>query len=126
MKQLVAILLFAAFLSGLSSCYNTSVQKPEKLIPKDEFVKMMVDIYLIQVINNGEQNVKTLKKITPTDLYYSVLKKYSVPDTVFIRSLQYYSSFPREYEKMHLQIINILDESQQLYKPKDKLKTETE
>lgn len=121
MKQLIGILLFTAFISGLSSCFVTSVQKPDKLIPKDKFVKMMIDVYLVQGINNDPANVKKLKNVTQTDLYYSVLKKYSVADTVFVRSLIYYSSFPREYEKMHLQIMNILNESELQYKPKDKL-----
>jgi len=121
MKQFIGILLFAAILSGLSSCYSTTIKKPDKLIKKDKFVKMMVDIYLVQGINI-DQKIDTIhKKITQTDLYYSVLKKYNVPDTVFIRSLIYYSSFPKEYEKMHVQIMDILKESELQYKPTDKL-----
>lgn len=126
MKQWIGTLLFAVFVLGLTSCYNTSVPKPENLIAKDKFVKMMVDVYLVQGINNGVNKIEKLKEITPTDLYYSVLKKYSVADTVFIRSLIYYSSFPKEYEKMHVQIMNILNESEQQFKPKEKLNQETE
>lgn len=123
MKQMFGILLFAAILSGLSSCYNTSITKPDNLIPKGEFVKMMVDIYLIQGINTGVDDTEALKKVTQTDLYYSVLKKYEVADTVFIRSLIYYSSAPKDYEKMHVQIMNILNESELQFKPKDILNT---
>lgn len=126
MKQFIGILLFAAFLSGLSSCFNTSINKPDKLIPKDKFVKMMVDVYLISGINTDIRNPRALQKVSSTDLYYSVLKKYSVADTVFVRSLIYYSSFPKEYEKMHVQIMNILNESELQFKPKDKLKIGTE
>ncbi|HZL10399.1 MAG TPA: DUF4296 domain-containing protein [Prolixibacteraceae bacterium] len=124
MKQFIGILLFLAILSGLSSCYNTSIQKPDNLIPKDDFVKMMVDVYLIQGLNTGSYGVDDLKKVSQTDLYYSVLKKFSVADTVFVRSLIYYSSLPREYEKMHVQIMNILNESELQFKPKEKLDTE--
>ncbi|MBL7972727.1 MAG: DUF4296 domain-containing protein [Prolixibacteraceae bacterium] len=124
MKQLIGILLLAAILSGLSSCLNTSVEKPEKLIPKEKFEKMLLDIYLIQGITTGADEPETLKKITQTDLYFSVLAKYDVPDTVFIRSLIYYSSFPKDYEKMHTQIINNLNEAEQQFKPKDKLNEE--
>jgi hypothetical protein len=121
MKQFIGILLFVTLLSGLSSCYNTSIDKPAKLIKKDKFVKMMVDIYLIQGIN-PDQKIDTIhKKLTQTDLYFSVLKKYDVPDTVFIRSLIYYSSFPKEYEKMHVQIMDFLKEAELQYKPTDKL-----
>jgi len=84
---------------------------------------MMVDIYLVQGINLDQKKDSVVKKITQTDLYYSVLKKYDVPDTVFIRSLIYYSSFPKEYEKLHVQIMDILKESELQYKPSEKLET---
>ena len=126
MKQFIGILLFAAILSGLSSCYSTSIEKPDKLIKKDKFMKMMVDIYLVQGYNI-DQKVDTIhKKLTQTDLYYSVLKKYNVPDTVFIRSLIYYSSYPKEYEKMHVQIMDYLKEVELQYKPQEKLDAEKE
>ena len=124
MKQWMGILLFMVFVLGLTSCYNTTIPKPKKLIPKDKFVKMMVDVYLVQGLENGLPNVKEFEKLTQTDLYYSVLKKYSVADTVFIRSLIYYSSFPREYEKMHVQIMDILNESELQFKPQEKLDLE--
>jgi hypothetical protein len=155
--------------TGMTSCFNTSVPKPDKLIPKDKFVKIMVDIYLMQGVNVESLNpksqkkdiskidlktltnpkrdtseigrkiltaqrkdtvkidlkrLKVIKKITSTDLYYSVLKKYSVADTVFIRSLIYYSSIPKEYEKMHVEIMDILNKSELQFKPKDKLNME--
>jgi hypothetical protein len=105
----------------MNSCYNTTLPKPEKLIPKDKFLKMMVDIYLVQGIDKTPQDIKELGKLTQTDLYYSVLKKYSVADTVFVRSLIYYSSSPKEYEKMHVQIMDILNASELQLKPQEKL-----
>jgi len=126
MKQFIGIVLVAVLLSGLSSCTGTSIEKPDRLISKDEFVKMMVDVYLVQGINLDASKPDSLKKITQTDLYFSVLKKYDVPDTVFIRSLIYYSSFPKDYEKIHTQIMNILKEKEQQFKPKDKLNVKAE
>lgn len=126
MKQFIGIVMFAAILSGLSSCSGTSIRKPNNLISKDEFVKIMVDVYLIQGINLEAGKPDSLKKITQTDLYFSVLKKYDIPDTVFVRSLIYYSSFPKDYEKIHTQIMNILKEKEQQFKPTDKLNVKAE
>lgn len=126
MKQFIGIVLFVAILSGLSSCTGTSITKPDKLISKDEFVKIMVDVYLIQGINLEASKPDSLKKIKQTDLYFSVLKKHEIPDTVFIRSLIYYSSFPKDYEKMHTQIMNVLKEKEEQFKPKDKLNVKAE
>lgn len=126
MKQWIGSLLFMVFVTSITSCYNTTLPKPDNLIKKDKFVKMMVDVYMVQGLDKGSQpqDEKELRKITQTDLYYSVLKKYSVADTVFIRSLIYYSSFPKEYEKMHVQIMDILNQSELQVKPQDKLDLE--
>jgi hypothetical protein len=122
MKQIIGILLFAVLLSGLSSCHNTTVSKPDDLISKDKFMKMMVDVYLISGINTDLRNPKNVQKVTSADLYASLLKKYSVDDKVFIRSLIYYSSFPKEFEKMHVEIMDNLNQMELQFKPKDKLK----
>jgi len=85
----------------------------------------MIDVYLVQGITIGPDTSMHLKNVTQTDLYFSVLNKYSVADSVFIRSLIYYSSFPREFEKMHVEIMNNLNESELQFKPKEKLNTES-
>ena len=122
MKQIIGILMFAVLLSGLSSCHNTTVPKPHKLIPKDKFMDMMVDVYLISGINTDMRSPKNIQKVSSTELYYSLLKKYEVADTVFIHSLIYYSSFPKEYEKMHTEIMDKLNQMELEFRPKDKLK----
>jgi hypothetical protein len=127
MKQFVAVFLLAMVFSGMLSCSHNTIEKPDQLIGKDKFVKMLTDIYIIQGMNLDVDNPQdSIKKITQTDLYYSILKKYSVADTVFIRSLIYYSSFPKNYEKMHVEIINKLNESQEKFRPKEKLQIKDE
>lgn len=126
MKQFTGIVLLAILFSGNLSCHHNSIEKPDKLIKKDKFVKMMVDIYLIQGMNIEIIDKPDLKNVSQTDLYFSVLNKYSVADTVFIRSLLYYSSFPKEYEEMHVEIMNILNQVNGNFDPMDKLKTKEE
>ena len=126
MKQRFGIVLFLVFTLGLTGCFNASIPKPDELIPRDKFIHMMVDVYMIQSLQNIPMEVKDLKNVTQTDLYHSVLKKHSVADTVFVRSLIYYSSYPKEYEKMHVQILDILNESELQFKPQQKLNLETQ
>jgi hypothetical protein len=127
MKQIRTVLSLVFLFSGMFSCTHNTIEKPDQLIGKDKFVKMLTDIYIIQGMNLDVDNPQdSIKKITQTDLYYSILKKYSVADTVFIRSLIYYSSFPKNYEKMHVEIINKLNESQEQFKPKERLQIKDE
>lgn len=126
MKQKVGTVLFLFFTLGLTGCFNASISKPDELIPRDKFINLMVDVYMIQSLQSGPMQEKELKKVTQTDLYHSVLKKHSVADTVFVRSLIYYSSYPKDYEKMHVQILDILNESELQFMPQEKLNLETQ
>ncbi len=126
MKQLPVIVLFFGLVAGLFSCSSTDINKPSKLIPKDDFIKMMVDLYVVQGINTNYNINDSIKIYSQTDLYYSVLDKYSVADTVFVRSLIYYSSFPKSYEKMHLEIVDLLKAAELQFKPTEKLQTNAE
>lgn len=126
MKQITVVILFLALALGMNGCFNANIPKPDNLIPREKFIKMMVDVYLVQGLQNVPLGEKDLKKVTQNDLYHSILKKYSVPDTVFVRSLIYYSSFPKDYEKMHVQIIDILNESALHFKPQDKMNLENQ
>jgi hypothetical protein len=121
MKHLVRIVFFVLIVAGLSSCYNTDIKKPNKLIPKRKFVKVMVDMYLAQSIEIDHRTDSIKPKFTQTDLYFSVLKKYKLSDSVFIRSLIYYSSFPKEFEKTQAQIMDILQEKESQFRPSGKL-----
>lgn len=124
MKHLLGIILVVGLCLGVSSCYNNDIKKPNKLIPKQKFEKMMIDLYIAQGMSLEQSPDSLRKKITQTDLYFAVLKKYDVPDTVFIRSLIYYSSFPKDYEKMHEQIMNVFKEEEAKYKPSGALNEE--
>jgi len=126
MKHFVGILIVAALFAGISSCSETTIRKPDKLIPKSTFEKMLIDVYMVQGMTNLESKNPDLKKLSATDLYYSVLKKYDVADTVFIRSLIYYSSFPKDFEKMQSQIMDNLKESEDRFYPSDKLRMNPE
>jgi len=126
MKQFIGILMFAFVLSGISSCNRHSIEKPDQLISKSKFVKMMADMYIIQAMHIETEVKPNLKKITQNQLYFSILKKYSVADTVFVRSLIYYSSFPKEYEKMNVEIMSILNQKQDQFHPAKQLRTKEE
>ena len=83
-------------------------------------------MYIIQAMHIETEVKPNLKKITQNQLYFSILKKYSVADTVFVRSLIYYSSFPKEYEKMNVEIMSILNQKQDQFHPAKQLRTKEE
>ena len=72
---------------------------------------MLVDVHLAEATyNNQNYRGATSRRLTYTDLYYSVLHKYNVPDSLFERSFIYYASKPKVIEKMYREVTNRLTE----------------
>jgi hypothetical protein len=61
-----------------------------------------------------------MKDNSSVNFYYSVLNKYEVADSVFEKSLVYYSSTPKDFEKMYRKVMNELSEIEQQYSGRKK------
>lgn len=93
------------------SCSKPLIEKPEKLIHADKMLDMLVDVHLAESAFNTRRSRDSLvMKSSSVDFYYSVLEKYQVPDSVFEKSLVFYASQPRKFEKMYRKVLNKLNE----------------
>lgn len=80
---------------------------------------MLVDVHLTKAYEQY-QRYDSLK-LSSTDLYYSVLAKYNIADSVFTRSVIFYSSHPKEYEKMYNEVLDKLNAMEQEMRDKQEL-----
>lgn len=109
-------IVILVFLLGwiLTSCEKPVVEKPKDLVSKDKMIDMLTDIHISEsMYQTRRYTSQDMRKITEADLYYSVLKKYDVPDSTFERSLIYYSSLPKEYERIYSKVLSCLGEMEQ-------------
>jgi hypothetical protein len=98
----------------LVSCGDEVINKPPKLISRDQIISILVDIHLADAVFQTRRiTSEKLKVFTESDFYYSVLKKHNVADSVFETSLIYYSGKPKEFEKIYTRVINQLNELEQ-------------
>lgn len=112
MKRYFFYIFVLIFSVGITACDTNEINKPEHLIPQKKMIKMLVDVHLAKAYQQN-QGYKDSIKFTSPDLYYSVLEKHGEADSVFVNSVIYYSSYPRAYEKMYNEVINILKEMEQ-------------
>ena len=104
---ILVITLFAA-------CRDSIVEKPRKLVSRDQMIKMLVDIHLAEAVyQTGRFGSEDVGKIKESDYYYSILQKYHVADSTFENSLIYYSGKPKEFEKIYTRVLNQLNEMEQ-------------
>ena len=107
----------------ISSCGFTKEKKeiPEGLIPKNEFVDIMVDVRMVetsirQKISRGNNAVKS------TDYYYSyIFKKYNITAEQFNISLKYYSTDIKEMQDINVQVVERLTQMESEVKAQKKV-----
>jgi len=113
-----------------ASCKEDMSEKPPHLISRDKMVNILVDIHMSDAAYQTRRYTNERFKIySESDLYYSVLKKHQLADSVFETSLIYYSSKPKEFEKIYTRVINRLtlleqEESKKSKQPVDLEKSE--
>jgi hypothetical protein len=76
------------------------MKKPDDLIPKNEMIAIMTDIYLA----NASYNVRNKHQERQRNYMSLVYEKYGVDSARYNRSNLYYMSRIDEYEKMHVKV----------------------
>ena len=90
-------------------------------------IAILVDVHLASAtyFNQVYQDAEAIS-LTETDLYYSVLHKHNVSDSLFERSFVYYASKPKDFEKMYRKVTNHLTEMEDKHRTRQNELLESE
>ncbi len=125
MKKITTILFLIVFTAF--ACSNPPFEKPAILIEKEKMIDILVDVHLAEAARNNRGHRDTMvARSSSADFYYSVLQKHDVKDSVFEKSLIFYASQPRQFEKMYRQVMNQLTEIEQEFSGRKKEMQELE
>lgn len=114
------LLLLVPLMMAFHSCDEPVVDKPKNLVSRDQMINILTDIHLAEAIYQTRRfSSDRIMQLTDNDFYYSVLKKHNVPDSTFELSLIYYTSMPKEYEKIYSRVLNKLNEMEQKFENKE-------
>lgn len=103
MKRTIITFAIVLFFGACTS--NTIYKKPKDLIPKDQMVDLMVDMYMANVSVNLP-NKDNLRNIQYLPLVY---KKYKIDSTRFKSSNLYYMSKIKDYRDISQRVIDKLE-----------------
>ncbi|QZE14172.1 DUF4296 domain-containing protein [Halosquirtibacter laminarini] len=81
---------------------------PPGIIPKDKMEKVLVDIHLANGIYHSKYELKKNYKNFDKDLYFAVLRKYDITDSILVRSIFYYSEQSGELNSIYDNVMNDL------------------
>lgn len=103
MKYVLIVLIAAGIYTGCSSG-----SKPEGLVSEDKMVEILIDIHLTEgFVQALPIPYDSSKKLYPI-LEQQIFEKHDVPDSVYIKSLQYHLKDAKFMERIYERAIDSL------------------
>ena len=97
LKNFLLLIFYVLLFAFLSNCSE------EEIIPEDKLIKIYVDILIAQDTTSD-------KSITTDSLKAIVLKKYDVPDSLYLKSIENYKASPAKWEAFFDNAIKYVEE----------------
>ena len=95
------LIIFLFFLIFASSCYHENipvVTKPETLLPEEEMINILTDIYIAEGTIAYQKTQKNLPDDVEFKYYEQIFEKYGISHRVLKESMNYYNSNPKNME----------------------------
>jgi len=115
MNKKIYIVILSVFLVACTS--NTIIKKPKKLIPKEQMVDLLTDLFLA----NGAKNIKNLNLQRNVNYYPLVFEKHQIDTIQFKESNYYYTSKIDDYDEILGKVDERLNALKQQYDAENKL-----
>lgn len=81
----------------LTSCGQSIVPKPERLLSETEMESLMYDLAIIEGIRNVDYQLLDSLKVSPNTFIY---QKHNIDSLTMVENMIYYASFPKKYDKI--------------------------
>lgn len=94
MNKFIYIVVFSVFFVACTS--NTIIKKPKDLIPKEQMVDLLTDIFLA----NGGKGIKNLHLQRNVNYFPFIFEKYQIDTIRFKESNYYYTSRIDDYDEI--------------------------
>ncbi|WP_460220705.1 DUF4296 domain-containing protein [Psychroserpens sp. MEBiC05023] len=92
-RILICVLVVLCF--GCDS--SKKPKKPDDLIPKDQMVNILYDVFILNAAKGANKKVLEDKGIFPEDF---IFEKYKIDSLQFAKSNEYYGFFVEDYESI--------------------------
>lgn len=83
---------------------------PPGILTQNKLESVLVDLHLADGLYNSKYELKINYDNLDTDLYYAVLKKHDITDSVLVKTLFYYSTDPKLLNGIYDEVMNELKE----------------
>ena len=129
-KHLISFFSVLILLAGIG-CNN---EQKKYIIPKDDFVDILVDIHLMDGIMRQPDLRKSLTKKDTSDYYAAILRTHNYSREQFDSTIVHYSKDIREFDEIYQDVLSNLnqmeaeaeDELEQQKKEKERRKKKEE
>jgi len=126
-KQVIpisAVILSCLSLVFTSSCKEKGLPKPEHLISEKKMVNILYDLHISGALAERYRNNRNADSLVLDSkaLYQSVLNKYDLKDSVLAKSIVFYSTYPKLYERIYKQVVERMNMEQEAMRQHEDIK----
>lgn len=115
MKKVILFIVFSFLLSCTSA---TIYKKPKNLIPRDQMVALLTDIYIANAAQINPYKTGR-KKINYLSLVY---QKYNIDTIRFKESNRYYTSDIKLYKSIYQEVLDTIEKLEKTYRKRNQIK----
>ncbi len=109
MKYTTCLLLISSLTIGLFSCSSESeendfIPPKEQALSKEEFIKLMTDVQLIEGHLNDNSVNQVFIMDSAENYYKEIFDRYGITEKEYRDNLKYYSAHPKLLEEVYIQV----------------------
>lgn len=105
------IYFLIVIITVITGCSIGNGDNPEKIIPEDLFISVLVDIHIADAGLNVVNLKKKYSNFNADDYYEHVLKRHNVSREQFNETIKYYTYNLNKFDKIYDQVITELSKA---------------
>ena len=91
------------------SCVDISEPEyPEHLVPKDTFVQVLCEVYLVEAVNNHQISIDEVEEGQVYAYYGEVFARYDIDPELFFESLDWYKQHPKSMNGVYNEALELM------------------
>lgn len=103
--RLAVYLFFIILLTFLSCSDDPTKFKSRKIIDREEFIEILIDIHLMDAVSNDPDYFRKYRDIDSIDLYSQIFEKHHVTQALFDSTVSAYTRRPDLYKEVYDEVL---------------------
>ncbi|HEY0770448.1 MAG TPA: DUF4296 domain-containing protein [Sphingobacteriaceae bacterium] len=109
----ISLIAWLVFIGGSSLLFSCKGEKETGVLSQEEMVRVLTEIYIVEdKVNRLTMGPDTSRQIF-NRMRERISEKTGIPETTFLKSLDYYTQRPKQMEQIYTALVDSLNLKEQ-------------